>query len=224
MSSEDDDKAVIEIGEEAWEEDKVDPDTSSVEHSLRPLPPPVPSVRPSQRPEQPTGFSSPAVTEPSLSGEHLVRARRVGTGIWYAGVLLWAYLIVGEYVVGPGLPEVVGWSTFVGIIVGAFLHGSNRIGTEVMRKVAAISVVAVILTVLFLSSIVGSSQRSEYQGMSLFLLAVSVGLILYGIRFARGGLPRSIGPKETKWGRVLTWVLFVSNTGLIAIAFLAQIS
>lgn len=245
MSAEDEEKPVIEVGEEAWEEEggalAPTPVEASVEEapideelseSLRPVPPGdedlgaaprVPSALPPlvRDPE----FSHPAVTEPLLSvGQHLQRARRLGTGIWYAGVFLWAYLVVGEYVVGPGLPEALGWSAFAGIVVGAFLQGANRIGTELMRKAAAISAISVIGVVVFLSTIVGSSSRSVYQGMSLFLLAVSVALVFYGIHLARGGLPKAVSAPGTKWRRIVTWVLFLGNTGLIALAFVAQIS
>src|SRR5690606_26178025 len=124
-----------------------------------------------------------------------------GTGVWYGGVFLWAYLVVGEYVVGPGLPEALGWSAFVGIVVGAFLQGANRIGMESMRKAAAISAISVIGAVFFLSTIVGSSSPSTYQGVSLFLLVASVVLIFYGIHLARGGLPRAASPSTTNWRR-----------------------
>lgn len=158
----------------------------------------------------------------SLSvGQHFARARRVGTGIWYAGVFLWSYLIVGEFVVGAGVPEVYGWSAFVGLVVGTFLHGANRVGVPTMWRLATIAVGTDIVGVLLLSSLVGSSRRSTYQALSLGLLFVAVGLIFWGIRFSRGGLPRPRGAPGINWPRLVLWALFAGPTLLIGAAFLS---
>lgn len=175
---------------------------------------PPPSI-PSVFPESHGALSSLSV------GQHFARARRIGTGIWYAGVVLWSYLIVGELVVSAGLPEVVGYMAFVGIVVGAFLQGANRVGIVAMRKLAALSVGADVFGVLLLSSIIGSSRRSEYQALSFGLLLISVGLVLWGIRFSRGGLPKPLGAPGINWPRLVVWALFFGPTLLIGAALLS---
>ncbi len=215
------------------------PIDEQLSESLPPLASTVPTLRPAEGPiveappvpvsEPPppsdaTGFSHPAVTQPSLSiGEQLLVARRRGTAIWYAGVVLWAYTIVGEWVVGAELPEFFGWSAFVGIAVGAYLHGANRVGTNWMVKIGAASVASLIVFVVLLSSVVGSSQRSEYQAISLLLLGMSIALIFGGMRFARGGFPKPVRPPGIHWPRAIMWLLFVVNTGLIGAVFLSNL-
>lgn len=204
--------------------------------SLRPILPPSPLIHPVGH----TVVSTPVITDsepppsissvfqdlsgtpPSLSvGQHFARARRIGTGIWFAGVFLWAYLVVGELVVGAGLPEAFGWSAFVGVVVGAFLHGANRIGTRDMRKMAALSAGADIVGVLLLSSLIGSTRRSEYQALSFGFLLIAVGLVFWGLRFARGGLPRIQRSPGINWPRLVVWVLFVGPTLLIGAVLLS---
>lgn len=201
------------------------PQDGSLPESLAPVAPLASAVPPYQRatpfsaiptdseppPSRASGF--PPTSEPPRSlGEQFARARRIGTGIWYAGVFLWTYLVVGELVVSLELPEFFGWSAFAGVVVGAFLHGANRIGTLAMRTVAAISVGSVIAGIFFLVTVVGSSHKVEYQTVSLLLLIASVGLILWGIRFSHGGLPRPLGPSGIKWPRLLLWLFFVGQT------------
>lgn len=249
MSEEDKTKPVIEVTEEYWEEDTAkadifeldmpsDPTPVEVdsterkvappqeEHSESHLPQPAAfaRVRPSVRPiSGRRSVKSRDKMSPSLGvGEQLLRASRIGTGIWYAGVVLWSYLIVGEYVARAGLPEFLGWSLFAGVVVGAFLHGANRIGTQVMGRVSASSAGLVIAGAFLLSTAVGASQPSEYQSISLVLLLTAVALILWGIRFSRGGLPRSHGPPGINWPRLLLWGVFFGNTALALVSFLVQ--
>src|SRR5690606_3775694 len=97
------------------------------------------------------------------------KAERWAYGSSYAGVILWSYVVVGEYVVGARLPEVLGWSVFLGLLVGAFLHGANRVGLPAMRRMAAWCLGGVVSFVAFVSSLAGTSSRSEYQAISAFL-------------------------------------------------------
>jgi hypothetical protein len=202
--------------------------------SMRPILPPAPSLPPphsmktaydtvitdSEPPPSLRAHDSTGTQSFSSVGEHLARARRIGTRIWYAGVFLWTYLVVGELVVGVGLPEAFGWSAFAGVVVGTFLHGANRIGTGEMGKSAAISVGSVIACVFVFATLVGSSRRTEYQVLSLVLLLASIGLIFWGRHYSRGGLPQTLR-KPTKNGlRILLWVLFLGHTALVGAIFL----
>lgn len=256
MSDNKEERPVIEVTEESWEEDTGEVDVSELEEakaapvevreeipideelsaSLHPVPLPVQSARPTEPgpgavvsvvsdseppPSAVAEFVRFGAAEPPLSlGEHLSRARRIGTGIWYAGVFLWVYLIVGELVVGVGLSEVLGWSAFAGVVVGAFLHGANRIGTLAMRNVAVISIGSVISFVFLFAMLAGSSARSDYQALSFVLLVVALVLIFFGLRYSRGGLPQLPGPRGIRWHRLALWVVFLAHTALVTALFL----
>lgn len=145
-------------------------------------------------------------------------------GVWYAGVILWSYVVVGEYVLGAGLPEVLGWSCFVGVLVGTFLQAANRIGVSLMGRTAGLGFVAVVGLVLFVSSLVGTSSRSEYQGISALFLLVAIGAIFFGVlRANRLRLLAGAPKKKLSWPKVATWLIFGGNSLLIMAAFLSQI-
>lgn len=226
MSKKEEERPVIYVTEDSWEEDTGEVDVLELEEGLSCLdssPESPPVFADSEPPSR--GFTQSlkrGSTQPSLSvGEHLARARRIGTGIWYSGVFLWAYLIVGELVVGAGLPEFLGWSAFVGIVVGGFLHGANRIGIPAMRKAASISIGSVGVGVVLITALAGSSVRSEYQALSLVLLIAAVSLIFLGLRYTRGGLPKLPGPTAIRWPRLALWVLFLGQTALVAASLLS---
>jgi hypothetical protein len=151
------------------------------------------------------------------------KAELWASGVWYAGVILWSYVVVGEYVVGAELPEVLGWSCFVGLLVGTFLQGANRIGVPLMRRTAALGFGGVVVLVLFISSIFGTSRRSDYQGTSAFLLLVAVLAVIFGVlRANKLRVQAGASKKKPTFAKVATWVIFAGNSLLILTAFLSQ--
>jgi hypothetical protein len=142
--------------------------------------------------------------------------------IWYAGLVLWTYLVMGEYVVGAELPEFVAWSGFVGILVGGYLHGANRVSPPRMGRIAAGSLVGALGFVALVSTVAGSSRRSEYQSVSTVLLLLGLGALLGGARWARK--LRYFGQQRPKlgWVRISLLAIVFGNSLLMLIAFAAQ--
>lgn len=149
-------------------------------------------------------------------------AEKVSLGVWYGGGVLWTYVVLGEYVVGAGLPEFLAWSVFVGVLVFCFLKGANRAGPQMMGKIASLAVLSVIGLLLLITTLLGSSVRSEYQSVSVLLLLLSLVATLGGAHRVRrykyfGQLTPKLG-----WAQVALLVVLAGNTLLMLAAFASQ--
>jgi hypothetical protein len=110
--------------------------------------------------------------------------------LWITGALLWAYVVVGEWVVTIELPELVGWVIVLFAYASAWRTSVLRVPRQ-RRKLwltVAPGIVALFLFIqilVFVASFFGSSRRSHVAAVTVMLWFLSAGLFAAGRQLTR---------------------------------------
>lgn len=215
-------------------DDSPKPEEAEASDAVQPseTPTPAPSgktdvpVVPRQGPPSvpPPGFPpSGADAATGLAPEAFAQRRRfpvLGASLWIFGALLWAYLIMGEWVIHLKLPEGVG-VLVVAIAYGvAWFTSVRELGQSGSRwKLVVPGLVAVVLfaaTLLLVSGLFGSSRRSTIAAVTMSLWFFSAAVYVLGRHLrARSRVNR------TRWqaaGSIALWIVsgLVTLVSLIA--------
>jgi hypothetical protein len=164
-----------------------------------PPPPPIPI-------EDPVGFP-PAFRRGS-------RRALLGPAFWVFGTLSWAYVVVGELVIGLGLPELLGALIVLATAGYAWVMASG-LGDgepfELKRLVPLIlGLLLFVLLIAFTVSLLGSHDRSQISAVTILLWFASVFAVLLGRRWTpRESRPRSTGDRVRT---AALWTLAVVGT------------
>jgi hypothetical protein len=164
-----------------------------------PPPPPIPI-------EDPVGFP-PAF-------RHGSRHALLGPAFWVFGTLSWAYVVVGELVIGLGLPELLGALIVLATAGYAWVMASG-LGDgepfELKRLVPLIlGLLLFVLLIAFTVSLLGSHDRSQISAVTILLWFASVFAMLLGRRWTpRESRPRSTGDRVRT---AALWTLAVVGT------------
>lgn len=164
-----------------------------------PPPPPIPI-------EDPVGFP-PAF-------RHRSRHALLGPAFWVFGTLSWAYVVVGELVIGLGLPELLGALIVLATAGYAWVMASGLGDGEpftLKRLVPLIlGLLLFVLLIAFTVSLLGSHNRSQISAVTILLWFASVFAVLLGRRWTpRESRPRSTGDRVRT---AALWTLAVVGT------------
>jgi hypothetical protein len=153
-------------------------------------------------------------------------AALVWTTVWLAGVALWTYLVLGEYVVTVGLNEPTAWLLFLGTI-GAVLMNLAQSGVLSARSLFGVVLGALAglgILVFLVANVFASPDPGEFQTVSLLLLVVSVLSVVVGNKRSE----RSVETSETKektrsWKWYALWGSFAVNTLIVVVVLVGSL-
>ena len=184
---------------------------------------PVSSASPSPgTPQMGVEFPPAAVgPEPQLLPDRqLFRQRRarplLGPSLWIGGALLWAYVVMGEWVVTIELPEVVGWLVVLLAYAGSWTLAVRRSNPDQRRPLHTIlpgiaGFFGFAFAVVFTASVLGGSSRKQVAAVTVMLWFVAVAMFAAGRRLTQGRRGRLEGWQRA--GLAALWV--VSGLGTL---------
>lgn len=181
-------------------------------------PPPVEPPPFGPPPNPPPPFA-PVPNAPHLFTDQFrgQRGRPVlGGSLWVFGAVLWAYVVMGEWVLRFDLPEA--WAALVVLAsyglawFSAVEHLTTR--ADRWRKLApgATGLVLFVLLVLFVTVTLGTSRQSIVGGITLLLWFFAAAFYILGRRVA--ARPRVVRPRRRVAATIVLWL--VSGLGTIA--------
>lgn len=138
----------------------------------------------------------------------------LGPSFWIFGTLAWAYVVLGELVVGLGLPELLGALMVIASagyawVVASGLGDGHRFAPKQLIPL----LLAFLLFVLFIAfavSLLGSHSRSQISAVTILLWFLSVFAVLLGRRWTpRESRARSTGDRVRA---AALWTLAVLGT------------
>jgi hypothetical protein len=124
----------------------------------------------------------------------------LGPAFWVFGTLSWAYVVVGELVIGLGLPELLGALIVLASAGYAWVVASglgDGAPFALKRLVPLIlGLLLFVVTIAFTVSLLGSHDRSQISAVTILLWFGSVFAVLLGRRWTpRESHPRSTGDR-----------------------------
>jgi hypothetical protein len=174
-----------------------------------PPPPPIPL-------EVPVEFSPAFRQRP--------RHALLGPAFWVFGALSWAYVVVGEIVIGLGLPELLGALIVLATAGYAWVVASGLGDGEpfsLKRLVPLIvGVLLFVLLIAFTVALLGSHNRSQISAVTILLWFASVFAVLLGRRWTpRESRPRSTGDRVRT---AALWTLSVLATLIAMVSAMGE--
>lgn len=138
-----------------------------------------------------TGAAAPAPTpdaQPSLPPANFQQRKPrpvLGSSLWVGGTLLWAYVVMGEWVLTIELPEPLAWLIVLGAYVASWVFAVRRLSPEQRRPhlllaPGVLGIVWFVFVILFTASLLGSSRRSVVAGLTVMLWFVSAAMFAAG--------------------------------------------
>lgn len=134
-------------------------------------------------PVAPTAAGQAALPSPLAASAFRVRRERpvLGPSLWIGGALLWAYVVMGEWVVTIELPEVLGWLVVLLAYAVSWVFAVRRLAPERRRALFVVTpgvlgLVWFVFVVFFISSLLGSSRRSVVAGITVMLWFISAAM------------------------------------------------
>lgn len=176
----------------------------------------------------PPGFPPPGVdTLPSVMPEALGRRRGspvLGASLWIFGALLWAYVVMGEWVIHLSLPEGLA-VLIVAIAYGlAWVTSGRGLGEGAGRwKVVVPGIAALVLffvILLLVAGLFGSGRRSTVAAVTVCLWFFSAAVYVLG-RHLRAR-PRVTRSRWQAAGTIVLWIVSGLMTLVSLIATLAR--
>jgi hypothetical protein len=154
--------------------------------------PPQDAPREPSTPLWPPPMMETALEVPPLTPwQTLVRRLTWSAGLRIASALLWAYVVLGEFVVNTGMPEALATSWLLVVLVGTWLGAMFRLhrlvpepGSGQLRLLGSAGLaIAFFAAAVLVVTIAGSLLALPIDGfITLLLLIVSVGFRVYAAR------------------------------------------
>jgi len=140
----------------------------------------------------------------------------LGGSLWVFGAVLWAYVVMGEWVLRFDLPEA--WGALVVLASYGLAWFSCvehlRAPADRWRKLTpgALGLVLFVILILLVTSLFGTTRQSVVGGVTLLLWFFAAAFYMLGRRLT--GRPRVIQPRRRTAATVALWL--VSGLGTIA--------
>ena len=140
----------------------------------------------------------------------------LGASLWIFGAVLWAYVVMGEWVLRFDLPEAWGALTVLATFGVAWFSSVEHLKAPAdrWRKLtpAALGLVLFVILVLLVTLFFGTARRSVVGGITLLLWFFSAAFYLLGRRVT--ARPRTLQPRRRVAITIALWLL--SGLGTIA--------
>lgn len=192
-------------------------------------PPPDMAPPPFGPPSQPPpGMAPPGMAPPPPATDLALTARRghpvLGASLWTFGALLWAYVVMGEWVLRFQLPEAMGALTVIAAYGLAWLSAVRDLNSPADRwrrlLPGPIGFGLFVMTVLLVTLLFGTTRRSIVGAITVFLWFFSAAVYIAG-RYVTAR-PRRPRTRARTVATVVLWLLSGVGTLIFVVSTLSR--
>jgi hypothetical protein len=164
----------------------------------------VPATAPAAVPQPDVDTTAIDSAWPEAATPPSRRRPLLGPSLWIFGVLLWAYVVLGELVVTLDFPELLAVLIVLSALAGAWWLSAGRADSG-MRRIAPL-----LIAIGLWAGVIALSARAE-SGRSKTVALVTIALTLFALlSFALGRYLTRVPRPATKLrraGRVALWLI-----------------
>jgi hypothetical protein len=186
----------------------------AVDPSVVPLDTPTQSTLPGEPPVAtvvpPVAAPSPQLAYAAVPFGSPSDQRLLGPALWVAGAVLWAYSVLGELVVNLEFSEGLAIPALFGVLVWNWFRVTKPLldegRTTRAALVAALAVGLFVASLLLITMMFGSSQRSHFEAVTVLVCAL--GVVSYAVGRRKTTLPQRMRRAEGI-ARVAPWFTWI---------------